>query len=116
MIQPDSRIPAHRARFGTILTYALGCWVCICLFPLHWVAATSLKGALQIIDGPFYLPFVDYTPLLDAWAYLLANSNDDPLLRYFNSVVLGLTASLLTVLLAGLAVYGLTRFRQGCPG
>jgi multiple sugar transport system permease protein len=96
-----------------MLTYgALGGWACVCLFPLYWAVATSLKGPLEIVAGPFYVPFIDYAPSLDAWAYILFDSNDAPLLRYFNSVVVGLTSTALTVALGGLAVYGLTRFRH----
>jgi len=104
------------SRAGNVLAYAvLGCWACVCLLPFYWVAATSLKGAFEINGGPFYLPFVDYRPSLDAWAYLLTESVDSPMLRYFNSVVVGVTSTLLTVFLAALAVYGLTRFRHAVP-
>ncbi len=121
MIQPVSCDVAcsprrKRLHFGAILTWLLlACWAFVCLFPLYWVAATSLKGSLEIVSGPFYLPFIDYTPSLDAWAYILMDSNDDPLLRYFNSVIVGLTSTLLTVLLGCMAVYGLTRFRHAVP-
>jgi len=111
--RPRGKFP----RAGRILTYAaLGSWASICLFPLYWAVATSLKGPLEIIAGPVYAPFVDYTPSLDAWAYILFDSNDDPLLRYFNSVVVGLASTALTVVLGGLAVYGLTRFQHAISG
>jgi multiple sugar transport system permease protein len=87
----------------------------VCLFPLYWTAAGSLKGPLEIVDGPFYAPFLDYAPSLDAWRYVLFDSNDDTLLRFFNSVVVGLTSTVLTVVLGGLAVYGLTRFQFLVP-
>jgi multiple sugar transport system permease protein len=95
------------------MTYAvLGGWACICLFPLYWAAATSLKGPLEIVTGPVYVPFVDYSPSLDAWTYILFDSDDAPLLRYLNSAVVALTSTALTMFLGGLAVYGLTRFRH----
>lgn len=101
-----------RSLLFNILTYAvLVFWSVICLFPLYWVVVTSLKGASDIIQGPFYLPFVDFAPTLDAWAVVLTYSNDHLLLRFFNSVVVGGTSTLLTVLLGIMAVYGLTRFR-----
>jgi multiple sugar transport system permease protein len=99
-----------------ILTYAvLGFWAFVCLFPLYWVAVTSLKGEPEINRGPFYFPFIDFSPWFDAWAFILAASYDNLLLRYFNSAVVGLTSTLLTVLLGGMAVYGLTRFRYALP-
>src|ERR1700721_3009944 len=85
--RPRGKFP----RAGRMLTYAaLGSWASICLFPLYWALATSLKGPLEIIAGPVYVPFVDYRPSLDAWASILFDSNDAPLLRYFNSVVVGI--------------------------
>ena len=72
-------------------------WACICLFPMYWILATSLKGPLEIVSGPVYAPFIDYAPSLEAWAYIIFDSNGAPLLRYFNSVVVGLTSTALTV-------------------
>lgn len=95
-----------------ILTYALlVVWSLVCLFPLYWIAVTSLKGDPEIMRGPYYLPFVDFTPSLDAWGSVLDYANDHLLLRFFNSAVVAITSTLLTVLFGGLAVYGLTRFR-----
>lgn len=100
-------------RAASITTYTiLALWSLVCLFPLYWVAVTSLKGAREIIAGPVYMPFVDYAPNLDAWNYILADSSDNPLLRYLNSVIVGSISTVLTVILGGLAVYGCTRFRH----
>jgi len=102
----------RRLGFGTMLTYAvLGFWSIVSLFPLVWVLITSVKGEDQITYGPYFLPYVDFTPSFWAWNYLLFESNDFLLLRFFNSTVVGLTATLLTLLLGGMAVYGVTRFR-----
>jgi len=101
-----------RALLVKILTYALLIfWSLVCLFPLYWVAVTSLKGDPELIQEPFYLPFVDFTPSLKAWVSILTWANDHLLLRFFNSAVVGITSTLLTVSLGGLAVYGLTRFQ-----
>ncbi len=112
----NSRRSPYRA-LGTVLTYAALCgWAAVCLLPLYWLVATSLKGPLEIVAGPFYIPFLDYAPSLDAWRYILFDSNDNPLLRYVNSVAVGMASTALTVLLGGLAVYGLTRYRRVVPG
>ena len=101
-----------RALLVKILTYALLIfWSLVCLFPLYWVAVTSLKGDPGLMQEPFYLPFVDFTPSLKAWVSILTWANDHLLLRFFNSAVVGITSTLLTVSLGGLAVYGLTRFQ-----
>ncbi len=101
-----------RSLLVKILTYALLVfWSFVCLFPLYWIVVTSLKGDPEIMRGPYYLPFVDFTPSLDAWVTDFTYANDHLLLRFFNSAVVAITSTLLTVLFGGLAVYGLTRFR-----
>lgn len=103
--------PSRTRKLGLTLTYAvLGSWAWICLFPIYWTAAASLKGPLEIVGGPFYAPLFDYAPSLDAWRYVLFDSNDNPLLRFFNSAIVGLSSTALTIIVGGLAVYGLTRF------
>ena len=104
--------PASTSVLVRILTYTLlVLWSLVCLFPLYWVAVTSLKGDPEIMRGPYFLPFIDFTPSLDAWVSVFTYANDHLLLRFFNSAVVAVTSTLLTVLLGGLAVYGLTRFR-----
>lgn len=91
---------AHLVR---ILIYTLLVfWSLVCLFPLYWVVITSLKGGPEIVHGPLYLPFVDFTPTLEAWAVVLTYSNDHLLLRFFNSVIVGTTSTLLTILFGGM--------------
>ena len=63
---------SNAALLVKILTYALLVfWSLVCLFPLYWIAVTSLKGDPEIMRGPYYLPFVDFTPSLDAWVSVL---------------------------------------------
>ena len=105
-----------RSLLVKILTYTLLIfWSVVCLFPLYWIVVTSLKGDPEIMHGPYYLPFIDFTPSLDAWVSILDYANDHLLLRFYNSVVVGITSTFLTVGLGGMAVYGLTRFRYKLP-
>jgi multiple sugar transport system permease protein len=90
-------------------------WSAACLFPLYWVAVTLLKGEYEIVKGPFYLPFVDFRPDWGASHFILADSHDKLLWQLLNSLAVGAGATALTVLLAGLFVYGLTRFRVAAP-
>jgi multiple sugar transport system permease protein len=118
MTQRRSSVSPHRSRrlLRRALAYAvLGAWTFVCLFPLYWLAVTSLKREADIVARPRYVPFGDFAPSLDAWRFILADASDNLVLRYFNSTVVGLTSTLLTVLLGGLAVYGLTRFRYVLP-
>jgi multiple sugar transport system permease protein len=42
-------------------------WSIFVLFPIYWVIITSFKDAAAVNQGPFYIPFVDFQPTLDAW-------------------------------------------------
>jgi multiple sugar transport system permease protein len=50
-------------------------WSIFVLFPIYWVIITSFKDAATVNQGPFYIPFVDFQPTLDAWR---AQFNTDP--------------------------------------
>jgi multiple sugar transport system permease protein len=51
-----------------IVAYALlFVWSLFVLFPIYWVVITSFKDAAAVNQGPFYVPFVDFTPTTNAW-------------------------------------------------
>ena len=79
------------------------------VIPLYWVLITSFKGAGEVTNGPFYLPFVDFAPNLDAWRFMLVENNT--LGPYLNSVVVALGSTILAVLIGSLAAYALVRIR-----
>ena len=60
-----------------------------CLVPLYWVLITSFKLPGEVDNGPFYIPFVDFQPSLDAWRLHLRRRTTrcGP---YLNSVVVAL--------------------------
>ncbi|MDQ0391879.1 carbohydrate ABC transporter permease [Labrys monachus] len=93
-----------------IATYGLlFAWSLIVLFPLYWVLVTSLKIQIEVDAGPYYIPFVDFTPSLDAWNFMLFQNNT--LWPYVNSVIVALTSTLLALLIGALAAYALVRIR-----
>jgi multiple sugar transport system permease protein len=99
--------PAPAAK---LLTYALlVLWTLVVLVPLYWVLITSFKGPGEVDNGPFYLPFVDFQPSLDAWNFMLLQNNT--LGPYLNSVVVALASTVLAVLIGALAAYALVRIR-----
>lgn len=109
-------LPRKLGPLTAVLTYAiLIIWAFICLFPLYWVAVTSLQSVNDFIRGPVYLPFVDFRPTLAAWADILFYASEQLLARYFNSTAIALGSTLLTLLIGAMAVYGLTRFRYAVP-
>lgn len=93
-----------------VVTYALlFLWALVVLVPLYWVLITSFKGPGEVDNGPFYLPFIDFTPSLQAWDFmLLQNYTLGP---YLNSVVVALASTFLAVLIGSLAAYALVRTR-----
>ena len=93
--------------------FALLCfWSVICLFPIYWVAISSLKD-VPTFDGPAkFLPFIDFTPSLDAWRFILFEHKDNLVLRFFNSLIVGGASTLITVILAAMVIYAVTRFHK----
>ncbi len=50
----------------------LAFWSVFVIFPLYWVVITAFKDADAVNKGPFYIPFVDFAPTLDAWRAQIA--------------------------------------------
>ena len=71
---PDSRPDvACRQCCGAISCWCF--WSIFVIFPIYWVVITSFKDAAAVNQGPFYIPFLDFQPNLDAWR---AQFNSDP--------------------------------------
>jgi multiple sugar transport system permease protein len=107
--QPPSlwRMALDKAVTHSLLSF----WVVVCLFPLYWVAIISIKSGEDIDRPPTYLPFVDFTPSLDAWRFILGDPYENLVMRFVNSLAVGTVSTLLTLVIGGMAIYGLTRFR-----
>ena len=97
---------------------ALILWACICLFPIFWTITTSFKTAPDVTQGRM-IPFVDYQPDWRGWRSLglspdtigeVSSPRQEFLKRFWNSVIVALSASALAVILGSLAAYGLSRF------
>lgn len=93
-----------------IITYALlAAWSVICVFPVYWLAVTSIKPP----EGtePRYVPFVQFMPDLAGWRFILLDQNESMSSGLVNSLLVATGASLLTLAVACLAVYALSRFQ-----
>ncbi|MFZ0853139.1 MAG: carbohydrate ABC transporter permease [Hyphomicrobiaceae bacterium] len=79
----------------------------LCGFPLLWMVLTSIKPDREILTA---IPtFWTTQPTLGAYRRLFSETN---FLTYFwNSIFVAGCATLLTILVATLAAYGITRFR-----
>lgn len=82
------------------------CALAVTLFPFYWMLNTSLKPAAEVFASP--PTFVSAHWSLDAYHAVLANR---PVARYFlNSLVVAVGSMAISIVLASLAAYGITRF------
>lgn len=77
----------------------------LCLAPIWVMLATSLKNDVVVQDAkPLWFLFA---PTFDNYAYILSDAKFD---RYLtNSIIVGVSSTLLTLLLGGMAAYALAR-------
>jgi multiple sugar transport system permease protein len=105
---------------GQVLIYAaLTFWAFVSLFPVYWTITTSMKVAKDVQLGHM-IPWVDFAPTWLGWRSLglspdTINSTStvraEFLSRFLNSIITAVGASILAVLIGGLAAYGLSRFQ-----
>ena len=96
---------------GRLFTYVvLVFWTFVVLFPLYWLAVTSVKLPIHVDSGPVYVPFVDFQPSLHAWRYIFVDLGPDTFRPYVNTIVVSITSALLALALGTAASYALTRF------
>jgi multiple sugar transport system permease protein len=108
MFEPKSLFV--QAPAGKVVTYALlFIWTAVVILPLYWVLITSFKLPIQVDGGPFYLPFIDFMPSIDAWQYIFVDLARDTLRPYMNSVIVSLFATFFAVSIGSLAAYALVR-------
>jgi multiple sugar transport system permease protein len=119
----DARKVARRQTryiLGRVGIYvALVVWAFVSLFPIYWTITTTMKVAKDVQLGHM-MPWVDFTPNWLGWRGLglspdtigsTSTVRNEFVLRFTNSVVMGMGASFLAVLLGSLAAYGLSRFQ-----
>lgn len=100
----------QRSTASSILLYgALFFWSLIVLFPIYWLIITSFKDAAAVNQGPFFIPWVDFQPSLHAWNELFVLDYEDTLRAYMNSIIISLSATVLSVLIGSMAAYALSR-------
>ena len=97
-----------RAKFGAFVL--LLAWAFVAPFPIYWLFVTSFKTPYDVDKGPFYLPFVDFQPTLDAWRYILVELGNDTLRPYVNTVIVGLSSAVIALVLGSFTAYALVRF------
>lgn len=95
------------------------------MFPLYWIAVSSIKTRAEIISRvPTYIPFLQFQPTLDNYGDVLlggsissetgvrASANLAEFRnRLVNSIIIAGTSTLLAVILGTLTAYAVSRFR-----
>ena len=99
-----------RGRKRYWVLFACLVWLVFTLFPLYWVAITSLKSPVDVVGGPTYLPFIDFQPTLKAWRELFSGARGGFFSTFWASTIVGLSASLIATLVGSMAAYALVRF------
>lgn len=93
-----------------VIVYALLiAWSAFVLFPIYWLLITSFKLPIDVNNGPFFVPWLDFTPSLHAWRELFIFDYEDTIKAYFNSIIIALCSTLLCVAVGSMAAYALVR-------
>jgi multiple sugar transport system permease protein len=94
-----------------VLTYAIllgrTLWIA---FPLYWLVLFPFKRSLDVFGRSTYIPFVDFTPRLDAFQAELEYGSDAAL-ALTNSITVSVASAAIAVVIGGMAGYALARFR-----
>jgi len=88
------------------------------LFPIYWTVTTSFKVAVDVTHGHL-IPWYDFAPDWKGWRSLglspdrifeTSTARAEFLLRFENSILMSIGASLAAIIIGALAAYGLSRF------
>jgi multiple sugar transport system permease protein len=97
-------------RGRAIVTGLCFLWAFLTLFPLYWVLVTAFKTPPAVNGGPTYLPFLDFSPSLQAWTDIWTGIRGNFRDTFINSTLVGLAAATLATALGSMAAYALVRF------
>ena len=91
-------------------TWLLALWGLFAGFPVYWMAVTAFKQPRDIYQGPYFVPFVDFTPTLRAWEYIAGPARDTVFHGLVNSLLFAAGSAFVAVVLGAFAAYGLARY------
>jgi multiple sugar transport system permease protein len=100
-MKPSQTTASRAGHYIMLMLLAL-----FCVMPIAVILATSLRQQVQIFSEPLNFLFV---PTLENYRAVLQEDKFD---RYLvNSLIVGLSSTLITLVLGSLAAYGLARFQ-----
>jgi len=94
-------------KYGAILL-----WSAFVIAPFLWALTTSFKTANGITGGPTYIPWLQYKPSLQGWGDLFHSGGGGIQIGgpYLDSLIVTVSASVISLVFGTLAAYGLSRF------
>jgi len=105
----QQKVARHRVKPGKVLVYfLLSLWAVTTIYPFIWVILNSFKLKGLIRSDSFSIPMGDSFTLNN---YQTAFDRVDIFGAYKNSLVISVTVTVIVVLLAGFAAYGMARYR-----
>jgi N-acetylglucosamine transport system permease protein len=97
-------------RHHPLLYLALGLYSCVILFPLAWLAYTSLKTTPEIFQSAWGLPAEpQWQNFSNAWNGMPGEPGLGP--YFVNSIILTVGSVFFILVIGAMATYALTRFR-----
>lgn len=89
-------------------------WTVFVFVPLSWALVTSFKPPAAVNNGATFIPWVQFQPTTTGWEDILGITGYANLIpNMLNSVIITFFSGLISVVLGGLAAYGLSRFSYG---
>lgn len=102
--------PARHIGPGKILSYAvLIVWALTTIYPFFWVIINSFRQKGQIRTDSFSIPWPGST-YFTLENYQTAFERSNVPIAYRNSLFISISVTIVVIILAGLAAYGLTRY------
>jgi len=100
---------SRKTPVSLVLIYAiLGLWALTTIYPFIWVILNSFRKKGLILSDSFSLPLGEAFTFEN---YIVAWQRSDFKNAYLNSFLISGTVTIIVIILAGLAAYGLTRYR-----
>lgn len=93
---------------GVLIYAGLGFWALTTIYPFIWVLLNSFRKKGLILSDSFSLPLGEAFTFDN---YLTAWERSDFLNAYMNSFIISGTVTIAVIILAGLAAYGMVRYR-----
>lgn len=88
---------------------ALSIWTLVVAFPLYWMLITAFKQRPDVFPLPTFIPWVDFTPTLDAFQTIFGNYQKQLVNALKNSAIASLVGSGIATLAGAMAGYALVR-------